>query len=117
MAPTRTPPRNERNDAPPQQDRMERRSQLAPSAAIDLPRYLAWATKPLQPLIERYGKRVLRRGARGHDPSDILLPSGYRAQVVAAGLSAPVMTSFGPDGAAYVGESGHKPADPPRLRR
>jgi glucose/arabinose dehydrogenase len=102
---------------PPQHDDMDRRSQLWPPTAIDLPRALAWLTKPLMPLVERYGLKVPRRGPRGFAPSDILLPAGYRAELVAAGLSAPVMTTFGPDGAAYVVESGHKVDDPPGIRR
>jgi glucose/arabinose dehydrogenase len=105
------------NQPPPQHRDMDRRSQLWPPVAIDLPRYLAWATKPLMPLVERFGMKVPRRGPRGYVPSDLLLPAGYRAEVVATGLSAPVMTTFGPDGAAYVVESGHKVDDPPRIRR
>ncbi|HVL54746.1 MAG TPA: PQQ-dependent sugar dehydrogenase [Vitreimonas sp.] len=105
-------------DTPPPQHRdLGRRSQLWPPVAIDLPRYLAWATKPLLPLVERFGMNIPRRGPRSHRPDDILLPSGYRAEVVATGFSAPVMATFGPDGAAYVVESGHKVDDPPRVRR
>ena len=102
---------------PPQHDRMDRRSQLWPPTPMDLPRALAWLSKPVMPLVERFGMRVPRRGPRGFEPGDILLPDGYRAEVVAEGLSAPVMTTFGPDGAAYVVESGHKVDDPPRIRR
>jgi glucose/arabinose dehydrogenase len=102
---------------PPQLDNLEGRSQLWPPVALDIPRYLAWLTKPIMPLIERFGMRIPRRGRRGYAPSDVLLPAGYRAEVVATGLSAPVMTTFGPDGAAYVVESGHKVDDPPRIRR
>jgi len=102
---------------PPQQRHMDRRSQLWPPTAIDLPRALAWLSKPLMPLVERYGKKVPRRGPRGFAPADVLLPAGYRAEVIATGLSAPVMTTFGPDGAAYVVESGHKVDDPPGIRR
>ena len=58
-----------------------------------------------------------RRGPRGYVSTDVLLPDGYVAEVVATGFSAPVMTTFGPDGAAYVVESGHKVDDPPRIRR
>jgi glucose/arabinose dehydrogenase len=105
------------NEPPPQHADLDRRSQLWPSAGIDLPRYLAWLTKPVLPLVERFGMKVPRRGPRGHVPSDILLPGGYRAEVVTTGLSAPVMTTFGPDGAAYVVDSGHKVDDPPRIRR
>ena len=100
---------------PPQHSDLDRRSQLWPPAGIDLPRYLAWLTKPVMPLVERYGMKVPRRGPRGFQPGDILLPTGYRAEVVATGLSAPVMTTFGPEGAAYVVESGHKVDDPPRI--
>ncbi len=96
---------------------MPRRSRLWPPIALDLPRYLAWATKPLMPLVERFGMCIPRRGPRGHAPTDIFLPDGYVAEVVATGLSAPVMTTFGADGAAYVVESGHKVDDPPRIRR
>ena len=85
--------------------------------AVDLPRYLAWATKPLQPLVKRYGMNVPRRGPRGYAPTDILLPDGYVAEVVATDLSAPVMTTFGPDGAAYVVECGHKVDDAPGVKR
>jgi glucose/arabinose dehydrogenase len=102
---------------PPQHRDMDRRSQLWPPTAIDLPRALAWLSKPLMPLVERYGMKVPRRGSRSFEPRDILLPAGYRAEVVATGLSAPVMTTFGPDGAAYVVESGHKVDDPPGIRR
>jgi len=102
---------------PPQHEQLERRSQLWPRSGIDLPRYLAWLTRPVMPLVERYGMQVPRRGPRRFEPDDILLPAGYRAEVVATGFSAPVMTTFGPDGAAYVVESGHKVDDPPRIRR
>jgi glucose/arabinose dehydrogenase len=102
---------------PPQHDDMDRRTQEWPRTGLDLPRYLAWATKPLLPLVKRFGERVPRRGARGYAPADVLVPPGYVAEVVARGLSAPVMTTFGPDGAAYIVESGHKVDDPPRIKR
>jgi len=102
---------------PPQHDDLAQRSQLWPSTPVDLPRALNWLTKPIMPFALSYGRRVPRRGPRGHEPEDVLLPRGYRAEVVATGLSAPVMTTFGPDGAAYVVESGHKVDDPPRIRR
>jgi hypothetical protein len=102
---------------PPQLSDLEHRSQLWPSLPIDLPRYLAWLSKPAMPLIDRLGPSVRRRGARGFVPDDVLLPPGYVAEVVATGLNAPVMTTFGPDGAGYVVESGHKVDEPPRIRR
>ena len=70
---------------PPQHDDLGGRSQLWPKAGIDLPRYLAWLTKPVMPLVERFGMRVPRRGRRGFSPDDMLLPAGYRAELVASG--------------------------------
>lgn len=102
---------------PPQHRDMERRTQRWPPVPLDLPRYLAWVTKPLLPLVERIGPRIPRRGRRGHRPTDILLPAGFRAELVATGFDAPVMTTFGPDRAAYIVESGHKVDAPPRIRR
>lgn len=102
---------------PPQLAELPRRGAIRPPAPMDLPRVLAWLAKPALPLVERYGRRVPRRGPRGYEPSDVLVPDGYRAEVVATGFSAPVMTIFGPDGAAYVVESGHKVDDPPRIKR
>jgi glucose/arabinose dehydrogenase len=102
---------------PPQHRDIGRRSQLWPPIPLDIPRALAWLTKPVMPLVERFGMKIPRRGPRSYRPQDVLLPGGYRAEVIATGLSAPVMTTFGPDGAAYVVESGHKVDDPPRIRR
>jgi glucose/arabinose dehydrogenase len=102
---------------PPQQDDMNRRSQLWPPAPLDLPRLLAWLTRPVMPLVKRYGRRVRRAGPRDHRPQDILLPSGYVAEVVSSGLSAPVMACFDPGGRCFVVDSGHKTDEPPRIRR
>lgn len=102
---------------PPQLRKMDDRSQLWPPVAMDLPRVLAWATKPLIPLVERYGMPIPRRGPRGYAPRDVLVPDGYVVELVVSGLSAPVMTFFDADGAAYVVECGHKVDDPPRIRR
>ena len=101
---------------PPQHRDMGRRSQLWPAAPLDVPRYLAWLSKPLMPLVERIGPMISRRGPREYRPEDILVPDGYRAEVVATGLDAPVMATFGPD-AAFVVESGHKVDGIPRIRR
>lgn len=100
---------------PPQHEQMGQRSQLWPDLPIDVPRTLAWLTKPVLPLVERFGSKVPRRGPRGYQPHDILVPDGYRAELVVGGLSAPVMTTFGADGAAYVVESGHKVDQSPRI--
>jgi glucose/arabinose dehydrogenase len=102
---------------PPQHERMEERSQLWPPIPLDVPRVLAWLTKPVLPLVDRFGMKIPRRGPRDFEAGDILLPRGYVAEVVARDLSAPVMTAFGPDGAAYIVDCGHKVDDPPRIRR
>lgn len=81
----------------------------------DLPRWTAYLTAPVLPLLQRF--RIVRRGARRHEPADILLPEGYVAEVVASGLTAPVHASFDEQGRCYVTESGHKSESPPRVLR
>jgi glucose/arabinose dehydrogenase len=83
--------------------------------ALDLPGWLAYPARLGAPIFRR--ANWPRRGGRRHRPSDILLPQGYRAEVVAASLTAPVHVSFGPDGFAYVAEAGHHTAQPPRVVR
>ena len=82
---------------------------------LDVPTLLAVLYAPLQPLVQRI--RFVRRGSRRHDAGDILLPAGYRAELVATGFTAPVHACFGPDGEMYVTESGHKSESPPRIYR
>ena len=82
---------------------------------VDLPSVLAMVYAPLQPLVQRL--HVVRRGSRRYDPDDILLPDGYRAELVAGGFTAPVHATFGPGGELYVTESGHKSDSPPRIFR
>ena len=82
------------------------------SIAIDVPSLLAKIYVPLQPLVRR--AKLIRRGRRSYEPRDILLPSGYVAEVVCDGLTAPVHACFGPRGEMYVTESGHKSELPPR---
>ena len=85
------------------------------SMSPDLPRWLAYATKPLLPLLAR--TRYVRAGLRTHNASDILLPDGYRAEVVAIGFNAPVHVCFNGEGSAYVAEAGHKSYSRPRIMR
>jgi hypothetical protein len=85
------------------------------SIPIDVPSLLARIYVPLQPLVRRI--RLVRRGRRSYEPRDILLPSGYVAEVVCDGLTAPVHAAFGPRGEMYVTESGHKSESPPRIYR
>ena len=40
------------------------------------------------------------------DPDDVVLPEGYRAEVVLAGLSFPTAIEFAPDGTVFVAEGG-----------
>ena len=82
---------------------------------VDVPTLLSVLYAPLQPLVQRIN--FVRRGTRRYEPTDILLPDGYRAELVAGGFIAPVHASFDPDGNAYVTESGHKSESPPRIYR
>src|SRR5688500_5057231 len=82
------------------------RSQLQPRVAIDTAAILAQLLRPLSPLLSRVTYR--RHGARELHPRDILLPTGFVAEVVATGLDAPTGCAFDMDGTAYVFESGHK---------
>lgn len=88
---------------------------MARRFAIDVPTTLSVLYKPLQPIVKRL--HIPRRGSRRFDPSDVNLPEGYLAEVVASGLTAPVHVCFDPDGVAYVTESGHKSDSAPRVVR
>jgi glucose/arabinose dehydrogenase len=74
---------------------------------------LAYLTRPLYPILRNV--TIRRRGRRGHQPKDILLPDGYVAEVVATGLNTPVHCTFAPDGTCYVVESGFKIEERPRI--
>ena len=80
---------------------------------LDLPSLLAYVYKPLLPYLKNVNIR--RAGTRRHNPNDILLPSGYVAEVVATGLNAPVHCSFDDQGFCYVAEAGHKIDSKPRI--
>ncbi|MGH2417807.1 MAG: PQQ-dependent sugar dehydrogenase [Candidatus Limnocylindria bacterium] len=82
---------------------------------LDVPTLLSVLYTPLQPIVKRL--HLDRRGTRRFVPADINLPAGYAAEVVADGFTAPVHACFGPDGAAYVTECGHKSDLPPRVYR
>jgi glucose/arabinose dehydrogenase len=83
--------------------------------ALDLPGWLSYVVRIGEPMFRR--ATWPRRGPRSHRPSDILVPTGYEAEVVASGLTAPVHVTFGPDDFAYVCEAGHHTAQPPRVLR
>lgn len=50
---------------------------------------------------------VLLRGATTTDPEALVLPSGYRAEVVAEGFTYPTSLAVAADGTVYVGEAGY----------
>jgi glucose/arabinose dehydrogenase len=76
---------------------------------------LAYGGRPLYPLLRRV--TIRREGRRTHEPSDILLPDGYVAELVATGFKTPVHCTFGPDGRCYVTEAGFKIESRPRIVR
>ncbi|MGH2381274.1 MAG: hypothetical protein ACRDG7_08645 [Candidatus Limnocylindria bacterium] len=82
---------------------------------LDVPSLLSMLYAPLQPLVKRL--HVTRRGTRRYAPADVLLPTGYRAEIVADGLTAPVHGCFDVSGGLYVTEAGHKSDSPPRVVR
>jgi glucose/arabinose dehydrogenase len=82
---------------------------------LDVPTLMSVLYSPLQPIVRRL--HITRRGSRRYDPDDILLPAGYRAELVASGFTAPVHICFDPEGNGYVTESGHKSDSPPRVYR
>jgi len=84
-----------------------------PKQALDLPSRLASLYAPILPYLKWI--KITRRGARGHDPKDILVPRGYEASVVVTGLNAPVQCCFDEQGFCYVTEAGHKIDAPPRI--
>ena len=100
---------------PPSMASMSDRSQLQPTAGIDIPAVLAQATKPIVPALKKI--RYRRHGPRDHNPRDILVPAGYAAEVVATGLTTPVACCFDDEGMAYVLEGGHKVGAAPRIVR
>jgi glucose/arabinose dehydrogenase len=76
---------------------------------------LAYLSRPLYPVLRRV--TIRRRGSRGHEPADILLPDGYVAEVIATGFTTPVHCAFAPDGTCYVTEAGYKAEQRPRIVR
>lgn len=87
--------------------------QVNPFAAPMPASWLAYLYAPILPVLKYI--KVTRAGPRGHNPKDILLPTGYTAEVVATGFNAPVHCTFGDDGFCYVSEGGHKIESKPRI--
>ncbi|GHO70453.1 hypothetical protein KSC_093450 [Ktedonobacter sp. SOSP1-52] len=81
--------------------------------ALDLPSRLAYLYAPILPYLKWI--KIMRRGPRGHDPKDILLPQGYQAEVIATGFNTPVHCCFDERGFCYVIEGGHKVEAAPRI--
>ena len=67
---------------------------------LDVPTLLSMIYAPLQPLVQRLHLR--RAGSRRFATGDVLVPDGYRVDVVATGLTAPVHACFGPSGEMVV---------------
>lgn len=86
-----------------------------PLSAPDLASWLAYLYRPLYPVTRRI--TIRRHRPRRFDPSHVLLPEGFTAEVVATGFTAPVHCCFDEDGRCYVFESGHKTTSPPRIYR
>src|ERR671934_2873054 len=88
-----------------------------PKRAIDLDSLLAYAYAPLMPYLKQAQLKLgfARRGARDHNPRDILLPQGYTADVVATGFNTPVHCTFDDQRSCYVVECGHKVEAKPRI--
>ncbi|HEV3479004.1 MAG TPA: PQQ-dependent sugar dehydrogenase, partial [Gaiellaceae bacterium] len=76
---------------------------------------LAYATRPLYPLLRRV--QIRRTGRVKHDPADILLPDGYVAELVATGFKTPIHCCFDDQGRCYVTEAGYKIESLPRILR
>ncbi len=70
---------------------------------------------PLFPLVDKV--HLNRSKRRTHNPSHVLVPEGYTAEVVASGFNAPVHCCFDDDGFAYVTECGHKIDAKPRVMK
>ena len=81
-----------------------------------LSNWLAWLYAPIQPQLNNLLK-IERKGPRRFNPDDILLPEGYRIELVASGFNAPVHCTFDDQGYCYVVESGHKIDAVPRILR
>src|SRR5207248_3469071 len=88
-------------------------SAVKPRKALDLPSRLAYLSAPILPYLKWI--KITRRGPRGHDPKDILLPHDYQADLVATGLNTPVHCCFDEQGFCYVTEAGHKIDAKPRI--
>ncbi len=85
----------------------------APIRAPMMDSLLGYLHASARPLLRHV--KITREGPRGHDPSHILLPQGYVAEVVVTGLDAPVHCTFDDAGLCYVSESGHKIDSKPRI--
>lgn len=81
--------------------------------ATRLPDWLAYLYTPILPLLWRIHLR--RQKVIYPDGRDVLVPSGYVAEVVATGFNAPDHCAFDDQGNCYVVESGRKITQPPRI--
>jgi glucose/arabinose dehydrogenase len=75
--------------------------------------WLTYLYHPFLPVLKKI--HIRREKVRRPNPDDILLPSGYVAEVVATGLSAPAHCCFDDQGNCYISETGHKIDSPARI--
>src|ERR1044071_1217120 len=92
---------------------LEKKSETKEKFAPMIPDWLSYLSQPILPYLKKI--KIHREGPRRYDPSDILLPEGYVAEVVASGFNAPVHCCFDEQGYCYVVESGHKIDAVPRI--
>jgi glucose/arabinose dehydrogenase len=88
---------------------MKTKEKFAPTVAD----WLSYLYQPILPMLKKI--KIRREGPRSYNPSDILLPQGYVAEVVASGFHAPDHCCFDEEGYCYVVESGHKIDAVPRI--
>jgi glucose/arabinose dehydrogenase len=81
----------------------------------DIHALLAYATRPLYPLLRRV--TIRREGDVKRDAADVLLPDGYVAELVATGFKTPIHCCFDDRGRCYVTEAGYKIESLPRILR
>jgi glucose/arabinose dehydrogenase len=81
----------------------------------DIHALLAYATRPLYPLLRRV--TIRREGGVKRDAADVLLPDGYVAELVATGFKTPIHCCFDDRGRCYVTEAGYKIESLPRILR
>src|SRR5688572_9201347 len=99
-------PEHSSHDIYPPSEALREQKQLFQRLPNNVPVWLSYLYAPIIPYLKKI--KIVRDSPRRPDPTDILLPDGYVAEVVAAELNAPVHCCFDDAGMCYVTESGHK---------